>query len=86
VLPHCFCEQAGVRVDDHTTVGPAEGEGPAFGVAFGRRVEYAPCGSDPVGAFAACGDDGNACVVMGCPGTALGWQRSARSERWTLQS
>ena len=57
-----------------------------FGVAFGRRVEHVSCGSDPVGTFATCGDDGNACAVSGCPGTALGWQRSARSERWTQQS
>ena len=62
------------------------GREPAFGVAFGRRVEYAPCGSDPVGAFASCDDDGNACTVTGCPGTALGWQRNARSERWMLDS
>ena len=81
VLPRCVCEQAGIAVDDG-----AESRKSEFGVAFGRRVEHAPCGSDPVGAFATCGDDGNACAVIGCPGTALGWQRSARSERWTQQS
>jgi MoaA/NifB/PqqE/SkfB family radical SAM enzyme len=86
VLPHCLCEQAGVPVDDRTTVGPAEGEGPAFGVAFGRRVEHVRSGSDPVGAFTSCGNDGNACTVTGCPGMALGWQRNGRSERWMLDS
>ena len=86
VLPHCLCVEAGVPIEDRTTVGSAEAEGPAFGVAFGRRVEYAPHGSDPVGAFASCGDDGNACTVIGCPGTAIGWQRNARSERWMQDS
>jgi hypothetical protein len=87
VLPHCVCEQAGVLMEDRPTVGSAEVSEPAFGIAFGRRVEYAPCGSDPVGAFVSCcDDDGNPCTVSGCPGTALGWQRNARSERWMLDS
>jgi hypothetical protein len=86
VLPHCLCNEAGLGVDDHARVESAESEESAFGVAFGRRVEYAPRGSDPVGAFASCGDDGNACTVIGCPGTAIGWQRNARSERWMLDS
>jgi hypothetical protein len=42
--------------------------------------------SDPVGAFASCGDDEDACTVIGCPGTAIGWQRNARSERWMQDS
>ena len=54
--------------------------------AFGRRVERAPCGSDPVGAFGSCDGDGYACTVTGCPGTALGWQRNARSKRWMQDS
>jgi hypothetical protein len=87
VLPYCLCEQANIQMDDRTTTGSAEAGQPAFGVAFGRRVEYAPCGTDPVGAFVSCGDDdGSACSVSGCPGTALGWQRNARSERWMLDS
>jgi hypothetical protein len=85
VLPRCLCEQAGVRVENHVSVGSADGERP-FGVAFGRRVEYIPRGSDPIGAFASCDDQGNPCTVTGCPGTALGWQRNARSERWMLDS
>jgi hypothetical protein len=83
VLPHCLCEEAGLELNDRASV---EAAGEAFGVACGRRVEYAPRGSDPVGAFASCGDDGDACTVIGCPGTAIGWQRNARSERWMQDS
>jgi len=86
VLPHCLCEEAGVGVDERASVESAEPAGAQFAVAFGRRVEHARCGSDPVGAFASCGNDGNACAVIGCPGTALGWQRNVRSERWMLDS
>ena len=86
VLPHCLCADAGLELDVRASVESAEGDGTAFGVAFGRRVEYAPCGSDPVGAFASCGNDGNACTDVGCPGTAIGWQRNTRSERWMQDS
>lgn len=86
VLPRCLCDEAGVPVDDGGSAGSADADAQAFGVAFGRRVAYAPCGSDPVGAFAPCDDDGNPCTVTGCPGTPLGWQRNARSERWMLDS
>ena len=85
VLPRCLCEQEGVGVDDGTTAGSTESAGAQLGVAFGRRVDGVPCGSDPVGAFADC-RDGETCAVIGCPGTALGWQRGARSERWMLKS
>jgi len=85
VLPHCLCNEAGLAIDDRGGAAPAERDEPAFGVAFGRRIDYASCGSDPVGAFAPCGDDGNACTIIGCPGTAIGWQRNGRSERWTLE-
>src|SRR5262249_34457877 len=81
VLPHCLCKNAGIDVDERTSV---RSSGTQFGVGFGRRIEWVPCGSDPVGAFTSCGDGGTACAVTGCPGTALGWQRSARSERWML--
>ncbi len=86
VLPHCLCEGAGLDLDEGAPVESADGEGPAFSVAFGRRIAYAPRGSDPVGAFASCSDDGNGCTVIGCPGTAIGWQRNARSERWMQDS
>lgn len=84
VLPHCLCEEAGLGVGERGQDGPSAE--PRFGVAFGRRVDYAPRGSDPIGAFTSCGDDGNACTVMGCPGTAIGWERNARSERWMQDS
>jgi hypothetical protein len=83
VLPRCLCEQAGVGVDDG--MESPERAGAQFGVAFGRSVEGVPCGSDPVGAFTGC-RDGEPCAVIGCPGTALGWLRGARSERWMLES
>lgn len=86
VLPHCLWEEAGRGLDDRAAVASAESTAPAFSVAFGRRVEYAPRGSDPIGAFVSCSDDGNACTVIGCPGTAIGWQRNARSERWMQDS
>jgi hypothetical protein len=85
VLPHCLCEERGVRVDDAASVAPAEPVESPFGVAFGRRIEIVPCGSDSVGAFASC-RDGKPCAVIGCPGTALGWQWGTRSERWMLES
>ena len=86
VLPHCLCEEAGVGIEDRASVGSTEPPGAQYGVAFGRRVACVPCGSDPVGVFGSCGNDGNACSVIGCPGTALGWQRNARPERWMRQS
>ncbi len=85
VLPRCLCEEVGVRVDDAASGAPAESVESPFGVAFGRRIETVPCGSDPVGAFASC-RDGKPCAVIGCPGTAVGWQQGTRSERWMLNS
>lgn len=86
VLPHCLCADAGLELDDRDPTRTADGNGATFGVAYGRRVAHAPRGSDPVGAFTSCGDDGSTCTVTGCPGTALGWQRNARSERWMQDS
>jgi hypothetical protein len=85
VLPRCLCEEAGVSIDE-APVAATEVAPPPFSVAFGRRVAHGPRGSDPIGAFASCGDDGNACNVTGCPGTAIGWQRNSRSERWMQDS
>jgi hypothetical protein len=86
VLPRCLCESLGLDPRDRASVGSPPDAGRVFSVAFGRRVAYAARGSDPVGAFTGCGDDGNACPVTGCPGTATGWQRNARSERWMQDS
>lgn len=80
VLPQCLCAEAGLEPEDV----PAQ---PPFAVAFGRRVPYAPRGSDPVGGFTSCDEDGRTtCDVTGCRGTAIGWQRNARSERWMQDS
>jgi MoaA/NifB/PqqE/SkfB family radical SAM enzyme len=86
VLPRCMYTEARLDLDDLTAEDPDASARARFSVAFGRRVDYAPRGSDPIGAFTSCGDDGNACTVMGCPGTAIGWQRNARSERWMQDS
>lgn len=85
VLPRCLCTEAGLELDDPGSGESNESAGSRFGVAFGRRVDYAPRGSDPIGGFTSCGDD-EQCTVMGCPGTASGWQRNARSERWMQDS
>lgn len=85
VLPRCLCTEARLDLED-VTAGESESASARFGVFFGRRVDYAPRGSDPIGAFTSCGDDGNGCTVKGCPGTAIGWERNARSERWMQDS
>ena len=79
VLPECLCAEAGLEPG----APPVQ---PPFAVAFGRRVPYVARGSDPTGAFASCDDDGTTCGVIGCRGTAIGWQRNARSERWMQDS
>jgi MoaA/NifB/PqqE/SkfB family radical SAM enzyme len=86
VVPHCSCDETALDDGERAAVDATPSAAPAFSFAFGRRVEYAVRGSDPVGAFTSCGDDGNACTVIGCPGTAIGWQRNARSERWMQDS
>ena len=48
----------------------------------GRIQPYEPCGADPLGAFAPCESSGDTCGVTGCPGRALGWHSTARSQRW----
>jgi MoaA/NifB/PqqE/SkfB family radical SAM enzyme len=53
---------------------------------YGRSEPYRPCGSDPIGAFEACDEGAETCSVSGCPGTAVGWQSTARSKRWTVNS
>jgi hypothetical protein len=52
----------------------------------GRSEPYLPCGSDPLGAFKPCEEGAESCNVPGCPGTAVGWQSTARSKRWTVNS
>jgi hypothetical protein len=52
----------------------------------GRSEAHRPCGSDPIGSFEACEKGAEWCNVPGCPGTAVGWQSTARSKRWTVNS
>jgi hypothetical protein len=51
---------------------------------FGRSMPYRPCGSDPIGAFETCREDAESCANSTCPGTAIGWQSTARSKQWTV--
>ncbi len=81
VLPQCLCEQEGLGGEHRSSVNePA----PQQSVQFGRSVPYRPCGSDPIGAFETCRDGAEPCATPGCPGTAVGWQSSVRSKRWTV--
>ena len=80
VLPRCLCEQQGLAVEDGAAGGSAAAE---RAIHCGRSVPYRPCGSDPVGAFETCLEGAESCVASGCPGTAVGWQSTARSKRWT---
>ena len=82
VLPRCLCEPAGLAIE-------GGGQHPASlrpqqRIHGGRSVPDQPCGSDPIGAFEACRDGSGSCASAGCPGTAVGWQTTARSERWTV--
>jgi hypothetical protein len=52
-------------------------------ILSGRSLPYEPCGADPIGAFELCPEDVGTCDSAACPGTARGWQRTARSERWS---
>ena len=85
VLPHCLCERTGLISAGHAA--PAAGGAPtAQRIDSGRSVPYDPCGSDPIGAFERCAGGTETCAFSGCPGTALGWHSTARSERWSGSS
>jgi len=79
VLPHCLAADAGLAVD-----GAAAAAAPATQqqLHFGRSMPYDPCGADPLGAFAPCGGGAGTCATPGCPGRAVGWHSTARSQRW----
>jgi MoaA/NifB/PqqE/SkfB family radical SAM enzyme len=84
VLPRCLTEQAGLTVPtDLASAASMAHQRPQVTVVSGRRADYAPCGSDPIGGFASCSNENEACPVADCPGTPLGWQQNARSGRWT---
>lgn len=85
VLPRCLCEQEGITIEggrgSETSI---EANTPQQAFHFGRSVPYRACGSDPIGAFEACGEGAESCAIPGCPGTAVGWQSAARAKRWTV--
>jgi MoaA/NifB/PqqE/SkfB family radical SAM enzyme len=84
VLPRCLYEQAGLEPEDGGAAAPLRH--PAIAqhrILSGRSVAYHPCGSDPVGAFETCREGAGSCAAAGCPGTAVGWQSTARSQRWS---
>lgn len=77
VLPRCLAADAGLADD-----APADAPAPAQRrMQFGKSVSYVPGGADPIGAFAPCHASGS-CGVAGCPGWAMGWHSTARSQRW----
>jgi MoaA/NifB/PqqE/SkfB family radical SAM enzyme len=79
MLPQCVREHHGL------TVEPAEAPEARVQqtIHCGRSIPHQPCGSDPIGVFEPCRDGAESCASLGCPGTAVGWQSSARSKRWT---
>lgn len=85
VLPRCLGADTGLDAGEPSAAALTGHDERPFAVAFGRRVAYAPCGADPIGAFAGCAG-GEACVAAGCPGTAIGWLRNTRSQRWMQDS
>jgi MoaA/NifB/PqqE/SkfB family radical SAM enzyme len=81
VLPLCLCGPDGLA-------GEGGGDAPIARtpqqrIHRGRTTPYQPCGSDPLGAFETYHGAGDACAVSGCIGTAVGWHRTARSQRWS---
>jgi hypothetical protein len=83
VLPQCLCEPAGLAAERGAATGVAADGGARQRIDCGRNLPYEPCGSDPLGAYERCDEAAEACAVSGCPGMAVGWQTTARSERWS---
>lgn len=79
VLPRCGTGD----VLDAAAVAVAVPQMPQQQIHAGRSLPYEPCGADPIGAFELCPADVGTCVSAGCPGTARGWQSTARSQRWS---
>jgi MoaA/NifB/PqqE/SkfB family radical SAM enzyme len=77
VLPHCLAAGAGLGDLEPAEAAPAQQR-----MQHGKSVPYVPTGSDPLGAFAPCAPGGGTCGVAGCPGWAMGWHSTARSQRW----
>jgi MoaA/NifB/PqqE/SkfB family radical SAM enzyme len=84
VLPRCVSEPEGLAVEsDGGNAASIRGNAPQQ-IECGRSVPYHPCGSDPIGAFETCQVGVESCARAGCVGTAVGWQSTARSKRWTM--
>ncbi|MBX3025693.1 hypothetical protein KF840_12370 [bacterium] len=79
VLPRCLTAAAGLAAD---AVSADAAAAPQQRMQFGKSVPYAPGGSDPLGPFAPCPAGGRGCGIAGCPGLAIGWHSTARSQRW----
>lgn len=80
-LPRCLCAQAGLTLEnDATSTNDNQGQ---RRFDCGRTLPYQPCGSDPIGAFETCHERAQSCPQPGCPGTAVGWQDTARLKPWT---
>ena len=83
VLPRCLCESAGLVVDaDGLNADAHECNNPQQRIHCGRSVPYQPGGADLIGEFDACQDATGPCAIPGCVGMAVGWQSTARSNRW----
>lgn len=80
VLPRC-----GRKADagEAATVAATNRNTPQQRIHAGRSLPYEPCGADPIGAFELCPEDVGTCTSAACPGTARGWQSTARSQRWS---
>jgi hypothetical protein len=84
VLPRCLCEQEGLTIDkSEEREHSVKANTPQQTFHFGRSVPHRPCGSDPIGTFDVCPESVDSCANSGCPGTAVGWQSTARSRQWT---
>lgn len=79
VLPRCLLDEAGLPADQPGAETPAQQH-----LHFGRSMPYDPCGSDPLGAFAPCAGGAGTCAMPGCPGRAVGWHSTARSQRCSI--
>lgn len=79
VLPRCGSD----GTFDDTEEGASAPPAPRQEIYCGRSRPYEPCGADPIGAFELCPEDVGTCRSSGCPGTARGWQSTARSQRWS---
>jgi MoaA/NifB/PqqE/SkfB family radical SAM enzyme len=78
VLPRCLGDGGAAEAELPAVAAPAAQQR----MQFGKSVPYVTGGSDPLGAFAPCQAGGSTCGIGGCPGWAIGWHSTARSQRW----